>query len=184
MAGRTVASLLLLVSVTFAKPEIPLWAEARTQETGIQETQILTIENVQKTEVTTIYHTVKVYPTCTTTVSGVSACAPAHSLLPDLTHLIQPTKTDQLSQPLRTAVKDEESHSLSVVEMVLPSCDCVVNDRRIPRLLRNRLITIWSTTTRTVNTVITTTEPSTTVSITYDGCVPTDALTTTACSNL
>ncbi|XP_045610578.1 uncharacterized protein [Procambarus clarkii] len=168
--------LLLLVRVSLAEPKRSLWLEATTDEVITQETKVLTIESVVSTVVTTVYHAVTVYPTCTTTVVGVTACAPMNA---HLTHLIQPPASDQHSRA--SSVASGETTSFDVVEMVMPSCDCGGGEGRRPRLLHNQLITIKSFKSLTVDRLTTTTDQSTTVSITYDGCVPTDALTTTAC---
>lgn len=76
MSGLVEVYLLLLVGVAFGKQETSLWPEARVEESDLRETKVLTIESVLSTVVSTVYHTVRVYPTCTTTVEGVSACVP------------------------------------------------------------------------------------------------------------
>ncbi|XP_063588199.1 uncharacterized protein LOC134765459 [Penaeus indicus] len=157
-------------------------------EQQIQQTRELTIEKILHTAVSTSTYTVVVYPTCTTSVAGVSACRDAH--VPNLSHMIHPEAS---RAPLRgsvTAVPAQdgsESSTYEVAEVVMPSCDCPApgdaasSSFRSARLLQDQVITIRSTTVLTHDVLVTSTDHATTVSITYNGCVPPDAPATATC---
>ncbi|XP_071545182.1 uncharacterized protein [Panulirus ornatus] len=190
MSGAALAYILLLMSAaSYAKQDAAsLWSEG-DEAGGPKETKVFTIESVLSTVVNTVYHTVRVFPTCTTTAKGVSACASGEGGLLSGQGLSDHTSglAGLLRRPVLhtqapSAAGEGESSTFSVAEMVLPSCDCGTADGRSPRRLQaNQFITIRSTTTLTEHSVVTRTDPSTTVSITYDGCVPADALITAAC---
>ena len=75
------------------------------------------------------------------------------------------------------------STTANLMEVILPSCDCGDDTKgnRTPRFLRSEdVITLQTTTTLTLDKVISATAP-TTVSITYNGCVPLDAISTNPC---
>ncbi|XP_047497078.1 uncharacterized protein LOC125044445 [Penaeus chinensis] len=154
----------------------------------IQQTRELTIEKILHTAVSTSTYTVVVYPTCTTSVAGVSACRDAH--VPNLSHMIHPEAS---RAPLRGSVTalpaqdGSESSTYEVAEVVMPSCDCPAlgdapsSSFRSARLLQDQVITIRSTTVLTHDVLVTSTDHATTVSITYNGCVPPDAPATATC---
>ncbi|KAK7086707.1 hypothetical protein SK128_010749 [Halocaridina rubra] len=151
---------------------------ADTQDLEIpQVTRLLTIENLLRTEVTTMSYTKIVYPTCTATVPGIVSCAHQEHIKPSGAF-----ESSSVTIPADFS-SDGISHSYHVAEVVMPSCDCLDNPKgRMPRLLNQNLITIKATTVLTTYTTITYTDSSTTVSITYNGCVPSDAPTTTLCN--
>nr|XP_053641066.1 uncharacterized protein LOC128694781 [Cherax quadricarinatus] len=176
MFGHAVTCL-LLVSFTLAQTALLVWGET-PQEQELKETKNLTIERVMKTVTSTVYHTVKVYPTCTTTVAGVSACIPG-DVDPNILSLLKSSQSASHSRV--TSMSNLQTSSYDVVEMVLPSCDCGATEGRQPRLLNHQLITLRSLVSSTVDVITSITDQSTTVSITYNGCVPLDAVVTTPC---
>lgn len=75
----------LLLTLALLTPGLRAEQEALRQS---QQTRELTLEKVLHTAVSTSTYTVVVYPTCTTSVAGVSACRDAH--VPNLSHMIHP----------------------------------------------------------------------------------------------
>ncbi|XP_050714815.1 uncharacterized protein LOC126997644 [Eriocheir sinensis] len=199
MSGRSLVSVPLLhlvfavsLSVSLlcrAEAEIPPFAASNTaapaehKDLPATQTRLLTIKTVFSTLVSTVSHTVLVYPTCTTAGPGVSVC-PVGDPLP--THLrtaaAPPTVTVTMTPPV-PGESIEPSTTSNMMEVVLPSCDCGggVEGSRTPKFMRSEaVITLKTTTVRTVDVVFTATAP-TTVSLTYYGCVPPDVVSTTPC---
>ncbi|XP_027234144.2 uncharacterized protein [Penaeus vannamei] len=177
----------LLLTLALLTPGLRAEQEALRQS---QQTRELTLEKVLHTAVSTSTYTVVVYPTCTTSVAGVSACRDAH--VPNLSHMIHPEAS---RAPLRGSVTalpaqdGSESSTYEVAEVVMPSCDCPAlgdapgSSFRSARLLQDQVITIRSTTVLTHDVLVTSTDHATTVSITYNGCVPPDAPATATCDS-
>ncbi|MPC14928.1 hypothetical protein E2C01_007708 [Portunus trituberculatus] len=147
------------------------------------QTRLLTFKTLLTTQWTTVSHTVLLFPTCTTAAHGVSACEGSDHFPEGIltTPLTTPTVTTSTS-PHVSAGGETVSTTTNLVEAVLPSCDCRqdTTGRRTPRILPVEDITIHSTFQITTTTMLTHTAPVT-VSITYDGCVPADAISTTPC---
>lgn len=103
MSGRTIFStsfhLLLAVSLSFSnlcraeEPPTPPdnTTSAEAQVLSMSEMKLLTIKTIVSTVVSTVSHTVMLYPTCTTTGPGVSACPGPNTLPPHLTSAVPPT---------------------------------------------------------------------------------------------
>lgn len=186
-------TLILLSLMTVLVRGVPMEEEEQQDQEEDQVTRVLTIENVLSTTKTTVMHTNIVYPTCTTTVTGISACAGPNTRLPEgaVDTQIKPSATHQDATHTQTQVTGEEeeeaekessSSTFQLAEVVMPSCDCFEeNPGRSPRILSHNVITIKSTTTITNYSVVTSTDTSTTVSITYNGCIPHDAPVTRMC---
>ncbi|XP_042866506.1 uncharacterized protein LOC122249583 [Penaeus japonicus] len=185
---RSAAALLLALALALALLTPSLQAE-QDERQQVQQTREFTIEKVLHTAVSTSTYTVVVYPTCTTSVAGVSACPSAD--VPSLSPMIHPEAT---RAPLRgsltapPAQDGSESSTYEVAEVVMPSCDCSSpgdaadgSSFRSARLLQDQVITIRSTTVLTHGVLVTSTDRATTVSITYNGCVPPDAPATATC---
>ncbi|XP_063873746.1 mucin-2-like [Scylla paramamosain] len=193
MSGSTVASTLTLVvlaclgvSSVCQDGVEPSPSDATTGSVVLtsSETRLLTFKTHLTTQWNTISHTLVLFPTCTTAAQGVSSCEGSDHF-PD--GIFSPTlTTTAVATPTPPHVSGESetvSTTANVVEAVLPSCDCGqdTKGRRTPRILPEEdIITIHTTFQVTTTTILTHTAPVT-VSITYDGCVPADAISTTSC---
>ncbi|KAK4301042.1 hypothetical protein Pmani_026799 [Petrolisthes manimaculis] len=179
-------SLVVVVVICPALTSCFLRFVTQSQKTEPYVTRRLKIEHVVSTVVESVAKTLVVYPTCTTTSSGVMPCP--HHTLTSMPATRTPVQYHSLT---REVGGTSESHNL--MEVVLPSCDCeeprwgARGYSRSPRHMKEeeeeQVVTFRTTTTIIVEETVTTTDASTTVSITYGGCVPDDALLTTACAS-
>merc|ERR1711973_278606 len=149
-------------------------------------TQLFTISRVTSTILETETVTTSIFPTCTT--ATVASCSPHKMgrslnfevLSPTVPEDIEMTEAPSLAR-IDLPADYEEENIFEFGELIFSSqetSDCFKPKQRLLADFVTFLTSVTATTTETT----TETDTATTVTINYQGCVPSDALSTTVCA--
>merc|ERR1719339_338408 len=149
-------------------------------------TRFFTINRITKTKYTTETSTTLTYPTCTT--ATVASCAPNAMGRSFNFEVINPSRPEEIE--LTTApgyarvdlpADFEEEETFEFGELLFSSqetANCFVPKQRD---LADHLVSFLTTTTSTETVTTTGIDIATTVTVSYGGCIPSDALSTAVC---
>ncbi|XP_042883529.1 uncharacterized protein LOC122260358 [Penaeus japonicus] len=180
-------AILLLSSVTVtAASSCPDGDPSETQDATSARGFFFAVADTSSTEVVTVTSTTTRFVTCTSTEYGVGPCrqgrqralaSAVKNLGAGITHSKSPlrdTKELQLESSLEVSELFPKDHAA-----LRETCNTLTNTDPDGRLILTLERVTFSTQTKTE--VVTVRDPRSTVSITYDGCVPPDAIETFEC---